>query len=118
MVWPLVAAGAIGAGSALLGNILGGETKKEATVYHAPYETYAPTTSKTYNVQYPDYQVIMNSPFASQTTKKEQTATTTQTPTVSPVGGSVPAEGTNWALIAGIAAAGLVGYGLISGRKK
>lgn len=113
MVWPAIAAGI---GGTLLGTIFGSETKKESSVYHAPYETYAPTTSRTYNVQYPDYNVVMNSPFSSAGSKKEQSAATTQTPTVSPVGGSVP--GTNWALIAGIAAAGLVGYGLISGRKK
>lgn len=122
MIWPLVAAGAIGAGAALLGNILGGETKKEASVYHAPYETYAPqtTSARTYNIQYPSYQVQMNSPLASQSTKKEMRTEIDQEPSqsVAPVGGSVPSEGTNWVMIAGLGVAGLVAYGLVSGRKK
>lgn len=118
MVWPLLAAGAIGAGSALLGDFFGG-TKKEASVYHAPYETYSPQTTdaRVWNIQYPSYQVIMNSPLASQSTKKEMSTSIDQRPSqeVSPVGS---AEGTNWVLIAGLAVTGLVVYGLVSGRKK
>jgi hypothetical protein len=33
------------------------------------------TDSRAYNIQYPSYQVQIDSPLASQTTKKEQTST-------------------------------------------
>jgi len=117
MVWPILAGAAAGIG----GMLLGGETKKEATVYHAPYETYSPQTTdaRVWNVQYPNYQVMMNSPLASQTTKKEMSTAIDQRPeqSVAPVGGS-QTTGTNMTTIALIAGGALVLYGFLSGRKK
>lgn len=115
MVWPILA----GAGAGIAGMFLGGATKKEQSiVQHAPYETYAPTTSRSYSIQYPDYNIIMNSPLSSAGSKKEMSTQQELRPSISPVGGDVPAEGTNWVLIAGLAVTGLVVYGLVSGRKK
>lgn len=47
--------------------------------YNAPTTTTSTqnqlTDSRSYNIQYPSYQIQIDSPLASQTTKKEQTST-------------------------------------------
>lgn len=74
MVLPIVAglaaAGGLGAG---LGAIAAGKGSTQTTTYE-PYSTYSPSKSVSANIQYPTYQIQIDSPFASQTTKKSQKA--------------------------------------------
>jgi hypothetical protein len=82
MVLPLlpIAAGIAGAG---VGAVAGGLTKKGASSTYAPQTTSQITDSRAYNIQYPTYQVQIDSPLAMQTTKKEATASAVATPTAS-----------------------------------
>jgi len=111
MVIPLLGPLAAGGAGILGGLVLG---KKEASVQHAPYETYSPqfTYTPLTSIQYPDYQTIIDSPLAKQVSKKQATLEPTISPTqtVSPIGGSV---GTDFTTIAIIAAVGLLGYGAL-----
>jgi hypothetical protein len=81
VVLPLVPILAGVAGGSLLSGAL---TKKGDTTTYSPSTTT--TTTKTdarsFNIQYPTYQVQIDSPLASQTTKKEQTSTASATPTI------------------------------------
>lgn len=81
MVLPLVPILAGVAGGSLLSGAL---TKKGDTTTYSP--TTTTTTTKTdarsFNIQYPTYQVQIDSPLASQTTKKEATAKSSATPTI------------------------------------
>lgn len=72
------------------------------TTFHEPFSQYAPTTTDMRQVQLPDYQVQVDSPFASQDIKKEQS----QEPDIS--GGAVATEGVDLTMIALIAAGALV----------
>jgi len=81
MVVPIIAL----AGTALAG-ALGGSlansalSKKGSTDSHNTTSTV--TDARSLVVQYPDYQVQIDSPLASQTTKKEASSTSSATPTV------------------------------------
>lgn len=129
----------LGAGAGIMGTF--GDGKKEE-IHHAPYEYYAPTTSKTEQVTYaPQVQYspqlsyayqggtyIISSPSAVSKKQQEvksqlipeQSATwefpisTYQQPTHSPVQGGV---GTDLTKIAIIAVIGLVAYGFITKKK-
>jgi len=129
----------LGAGAGIMGALDGGK-KEEIT--HAPYEYYAPTTSKTEQITYaPQVQYspqlsyayqggtyIISSPSAVSKKQQEvksqlipeQRATwefpisTYQEPTHSPVQGGV---GTDLTKIAVIAVVGLVAYGFITKKK-
>lgn len=139
MVLPLIAglatAGAIGAGAA----ILGGMTKKEASittstnqqdVYHSPYENYQPSIQyapvSSYSYQGPT--TIIDSP--NTTGPKQATAltsnpnydaswTTPQNSTPSNAVGSGAGSllgNIDWTTLAIIGAVALVGYGLVRRR--
>ena len=87
-----------------------GDTKKELRIggeYHAPQEVYSPTITDARVIQYPDYNIAVDSPLAQVGSKKEATAA----PDVS--AGVAQAEGTNMTHIALIAAAGMVLYGIV-----
>ena len=71
------------------------------TTFHEPFSQYAPTTVDMRQVQLPDYQVAVDSPFARQDIKKTQT----QEPDVT---GAVTSEGVDLTMIALIAAGALV----------
>lgn len=118
MVWPAIVAGI---GGTLAGSLLGGSKKEYTITKHAPYETYSPQTTdaRVYNIQYPTYQVQIDSPLASQSTKKEMATELTQKPSmeVSPQNAPVTSQGTNWTTIAIVAVAGLVAYGVVSRKK-
>lgn len=136
---PLVAAGAIGAGGTALGGIVAGLTKKEASittnttrtsqdVYHAPYETYAPTIQYAPQSSYA-YQgatTIINSPGATTTSKLAQSAASSpnQTATYDLPQSYTPTaktdnsqssglQGVDFTMIAIIGAVAIVGYALL-----
>jgi hypothetical protein len=93
MVLPLLAAGAIGAGSVLLADFMNGgkkgdvistsTTTSEANIYHQPYENYNPVTTyspvMSYAYEGPSY--IINSAGAS--ISKKQAATLSANPDTS-----------------------------------
>jgi len=89
MVLPIVAM----AGTALAG-ALGGSlansalSKKGNTDSHNTTTTSTTTDSRSMAIQYPTYQIQIDSPMASQTTKKEASSSAESTPSVSAVGGS------------------------------
>jgi hypothetical protein len=105
-----------------------------STVYHKPYETFAPQVlySPQVSYAYQGAQYIISSPGAQ--TKKEQAISETsqpqqkgawelpQTYTVTPEYTTTQAAGgttgTNFVTLAIIGVIGLVAYGLASGRKK
>lgn len=90
MVLPILAAGAVGAGSVLLADFLGGGKKgdviststqtSEANIYHQPYENYNPVTTyapqQSYAYEGPSY--IINSAGAS--ISKKQAASLSSSP--------------------------------------
>lgn len=75
-------------------------------VFHEPYEQYAPTHTDMRQIQLPDYQVQVDSPFARQDLTKKQT----QEPDIS--GGATATTGINPTHIALIGAGALVLYGV------
>ncbi len=113
---PWLTGAALGAGGAIVGG-LGGTKKEYSITKHAPYETYSPQTTdaRVFNIQYPSYQVQIDSPLASQTTKKEMTTTQDIRPeqTVSPQN-APSTTGTDMTTIAIIAAVALIAYGVVS----
>lgn len=116
MVFPLIPV-AIVAGGAAAGagySIFKKEGRATSKVTHAPYETYAPTKTLTYNpvntIQYPDYNVQLHSPGANIETKKTQDVenkpSVDVSPNVSPVGSGDMDSGLDLlpiVLIAGVA---------------
>lgn len=87
MVLPLLVAGGLGIAGTLLGGKFG--SKKEmltqsyqTTETYAP--TYAPTISKSYQVQYTAPVIQIQSPKASVTSKKEMSSEQTQEPRIMP----------------------------------
>jgi hypothetical protein len=139
---PIAIAGAGALGGFGLGTLFGGSKKEElvqeqtgkidVVVEAAPYQHYAPqrTFQPTYTQTYTGGDIIVESPGA-RTTKKtvvdvkprvDQRGEWDYETGVSPVQelgqeGAV-GEGTDMAMIAIIAAVGLVAYGLVSGGKK
>jgi len=93
-------------------------TQTYAPVEHKPYEQYskaiqyAPVTS----VQYPDYAININSPDAVAQTKKTQTVTSQPTLDYSARQSSESGknEGTDMVMLALIAGAAVVAYGVVS----
>lgn len=81
MVLPLVPILAGAAGGSILSGAL---SKKGTTQTYSPSTTTTTTTTdaRSFNIQYPTYQIQIDSPLASQTTKKEATATSRATPTI------------------------------------
>jgi len=76
-----------------------------ANVFHEPYETYSPTTTYAQSYQYPDYNIIIDSPLArAGSTKKSD---------VSPEVSAGVTTGVNMTNIALIGAAGLILYGVV-----
>lgn len=112
-LFPIVASAGVGMLTmAGLKDVFGGNgtTKKDTKIggeYHAAQETYAPTLTDARVIQYPDYNIVMDSPLASIDTKK----TATSSPDVS--AGSQPTSGTNMTTLAIIGAAGLIVYGVV-----
>lgn len=74
--------------------------------HHAPYETWSPTTTYAQSYQMPDYNIIMDSPFARAGSKKEATVSPDVT------AGVTKTEGVNMTHIAMVGAAALVLYGV------
>lgn len=146
MVWGAVAPIAAGIGGGLLGGLLaGGDTTtitKETSItttnawkkeIHAPYENYQKTeTFAPQTTISPIYSVQIESPGAQMTTKKELAAKQDvgATPTISPYEYHQPAitqqptqsasaqTGTDFTKIAIIAAIAIIGYGLVTGRRR
>lgn len=81
MVFPLVPILAGVAGGSIATGAL---SKKGSSTTYSPSTTTTTTTTdaRSFNIQYPTYQVQIDSPLASQTTKKEATATSRATPTI------------------------------------
>ena len=83
---------------------------------HSPYEQYsqavqyAPVTT----VQYPDYAINIHSPEAVATTKKEMTVDSRPSQSYRAEQGQTHTSGTDWTMIALIAAAALVAYGVVT----
>ena len=77
MVLPLVPALAGVAGGALASNAL---TKKGSSTTTTTNTTT--TDSRSYAIQYPTYQIQIDSPMASQTTKKEARSDASAVPTI------------------------------------
>jgi len=83
MVLPILPLLGAGIGAAVIGGSAGammsGKKGSLISTEHAPYEYYAPTKSLQYapitTIQYPDYQVMVESPGAEQTLKKTQDIT-------------------------------------------
>ena len=130
-----VAAMAGGASAGIAGTLLGGTKKGDqityapqtADVYHAPYETYQPTTlyAPQQTVTMPSYQVSMGSASSPQTmsTRTDATQQVRQQPEYyqpvtypkqsSSAGTASEGDGKTLVLIALIAAGGLVAYGVL-----
>ena len=136
---PLVAAGAVGAGGATLGVIAAGLTKKEASittsntrtsqdVYHAPYETYAPSIQYAPQSSYA-YQgatTIINSPNSTANPKQAMSAASSPSNTPSwyipqnytPTNKtdnaqSAGLQGVDFTMIAIVGAVAVIGYALL-----
>jgi len=83
---------------------------------HSPYEQYsqavqyAPVTT----IQYPDYAINIQSPEAVATTKKEMSVDSRPSQTYKAEQGQTQTSGTDWTMIALIAAAALVAYGVVT----
>jgi len=83
---------------------------------HSPYEQYsqavqyAPVTT----IQYPDYAINIQSPEAVATTKKEMSVDSRPSQTYKTEQGQTQTTGTDWTMIALIAAAALVAYGVVT----
>ena len=83
---------------------------------HSPYEQYsqaiqyAPVTT----IQYPDYAINIQSPEAVATTKKEMTVDSRPSQSYRAEQGQTQTSGTDWTMIALIAAAALVAYGVVT----
>ena len=83
---------------------------------HSPYEQYsqavqyAPVTT----IQYPDYAINIHSPEAVATTKKEMTVDSRPSQSYRAEQGQTHTSGTDWTMIALIAAAALVAYGVVT----
>jgi hypothetical protein len=74
MVYPLLLGSLAGAGLGFgAGSML---TKKGDSYTYNTSNTSTRTDSRSWNIQYPTYQIQIDSPLASQTTKKEATAST------------------------------------------
>lgn len=128
MPLPLIAIGT-GIGAGLLGGIasslLGGGKKGEAaatqtTTYH-PYSLYQPSYAQ--QIQYPDYQFIIDSPGAGQELTKKQAIT--QQPSMAapitaiPTGVASPeTAGASIMPIILVGGAVVIGYALITKKKR
>lgn len=83
---------------------------------HSPYEQYsqaiqyAPVTT----IQYPDYAINIQSPEAVATTKKEMTVDSRPSQTYKAEQGQSQTSGTDLTMIALIAAAALIAYGVVT----
>jgi len=88
------------------GGVSGTKKGGIANVYHEPYEQYAPTITDMRQVQLPDYQIQVDSPFARQDMTKKQS----MEPEIS--GGASAESGINPTTLMLIAAGGLVVYGV------
>ena len=83
---------------------------------HSPYEQYsqaiqyAPVTT----IQYPDYAINIQSPEAVATTKKEMTVDSRPSQSYRAEQGQTQTTGTDLTMIALIAAAALVAYGVVT----
>jgi len=83
---------------------------------HSPYEQYsqaiqyAPVTT----IQYPDYAINIQSPEAVATTKKEMTVDSRPSQSYRAEQGQTQTSGTDLTMIALIAAAALVAYGVVT----
>jgi hypothetical protein len=126
MVLPLIpiAVGAAGLGlGGLLSNLLSG-SKKAATVgattttYH-PYAFYQPSYAK--QIQYPDYNIIMESPMSRIDSTKKQTMT--QEPSIAapitPTAGAAgtPFDASSLLPIVVVGGAVYIAHGLITKKK-
>ena len=118
MVWPIIPillAGTAGtAAGALVSNLLDGGDE-----IHAPYETFAPqiTHAPISSIQYPDYQIQIDSPAAIQTSKKEMRVDPTISPVQQVMPGMETTEGIPIIPIALIGGAALVVMSYV-GKKK
>ena len=96
-----------------LDSIFGGSgtTKKDTKIggeYHAAYEQYAPVQSYAPQIQYPDYQIMIDSPLSKQTLSKKQESS----PELS--GGAASGLDIPIIPLAVLGVAGLVVYGVVS----
>jgi len=76
--------------------------------FHEPYENYSPTITDMRQVQLPDYQVQIDSPFGSQDMTKKQS----MEPDIS--AGISQTEGTNMPLLVGLGVVGVIVYGVVT----
>jgi len=134
MVLPLIpiALAGIGGGAAggLLSWVLGGSTKKKEQIQRTTVDIFAPTDTDLYAPQIhhtPTYQWMIESPYGSQTSKKESRMTSTPsqevTPTISPTitPSMAQTEGTDMVKLVLIAGVALVIFGAVTthgGEKK
>ena len=130
MVLPLIpiALAGIGGGAAggIIASVFGGGGKKAQTVgeYHAPYETYQPstaTTTSTSRIYSPSQIIQIESPgatiskkdeFVSEATAKGEASPMMYQPMTGPTAGIT--EGTDLTKIAMIGGAALIGYGIVT----
>jgi len=134
MVLPLIpiiaGLGGLSGGLGLAQLLGGGETKKEQaqTTTYLPYSHYQPSnpTIKVYapQIDYPSYQTILDSPFASQSVKKSQESETSPTmeatpswSTAAPAITDTPSTTGEMTPLAIIAVIGVLGYAVLSKKK-
>lgn len=123
MALPLIPLAIVGAGAAMGAGYSAFKKPgpQTSTVTHAPYETYAPQKSLQYSpvssIQYPSYQIQIDSPASYQSMKKtadiDSKPVLKPTQDVSPVGSGDMSTGLDLVPIAIIGAVAFIGYGII-----
>lgn len=130
MALPLIPilAGLAGVGGGFgLASLFGG-TKKETQIQRTYAPTHAPTTTELYAPQIaytPSYQWMIESPYGTQTSKKETKMASTPSqevvPTIAPTISPTMTEGADMTKLVLIAAVALVAFGAVTaygGSKK
>jgi len=105
-----------GLGGATVGALAGGAVSKKGpttttTTTYSPTTTSTITDARAYNIQYPTYQVQIDSPFAGQTTKKEATASAQARPRVDTTGATTKG-GTDLSILLPVAL--IIGVAVVS----
>ncbi len=94
-----------GLGGATVGALAGGAVSKKGsttTTTYSPTTTSTLTDARAYNIQYPTYQIQIDSPKAMQTTKKEATASARAYPSIE-APGAVTQGGTDLSVLLPVA---------------
>lgn len=127
MVFPLIPLAIVGGGAAAGAgySIFKKEKAPSQNVTHAPYETYAPQKTMSYapvsSVQYPSYQIQIDSPMAGQSMKKtadiESKPHLSPSQTVAPISGAMSDSGTDLMPLVVIGVVGLIAVKYLKSRK-